>query len=600
MTKKISISLVASFLIATYSQANSQNLGSIEVISATKSNQSIKDVTSNVEVITGAELEEKNITTLTQALNLVSGISFTSNGGLGKQTSVYLRGFDSKRVLVLIDGVRYNDITGASGASFENLMINDIEQIEIIKGAQSGIWGSDASAGVINIITKGATKGLHGSVLAEYGSFNTKKYNIATSYKTDKFYFKVNHQKLTTNGFTAYAKKGEDINKYEDDGYENKTTNFRFGLNIDDNNKIDMSHMIIDTYNEYDNTSSDNLNNYSISKTKISGARFENVNEIAITDLTYNKTDFFRSYRSHANTTTSDYDGNLDEFGLKSKIDYLDETSFVIVGGDYKKFEQLDTLNKDYTNKALFLTNSNKFDKLIFTQSLRADKYDAFDNKTTGKIGAKYNINDDLALFANYGTAYNVPTLGQLFGKNGPNPNLKPETTKSTDVGFEYMSFKATYFSNKIDDMIEWSNSKYNNVQGTSKLKGFELDYKKEIYKSTLLNLSYTQLSAKDKDGKSLARRAKESLKFGVDYYGLTNLHLGLYGEYIGTRYNLADDKGEQTGRYTIANMVVNYDIFKNTKIYAKVDNITNKYYQTIENYATSPRAYYAGIKVSF
>jgi len=595
MTKKISISLVASFLIATYSNANTQNLGTIEISSATKSNQSIKDVTSNVEVITGEELEEKNLTMVTEALNLVNGINFTSNGGLGKQTNVYLRGFDSKRVLVLIDGVRYNDITSVSGASFDNLMISDIKQIEIIKGSQSGIWGSDASAGVINIITKGAELGLHGSILAEYGSFNTKKYNLATSYKNDKFYFKVNHQKLTTNGFTAYAARGEDINKYEDDGYENKTTNFKFGINIDDDNKIDMSHTIIDTYNEFDSTTADS-EAYSLSKTKISSARFENVNDFATSELSYSKTDFYRYYPTYDST----YDGNLNEVSLKSKIDYLNNNSFVIVGGDLKDFEQKDIINKDYTNKALFLTNSNKFDKLILTESIRADKYDAFDDKTTGKIGAKYNITDAFAIFTNYGTAYNVPTLGQLYGAFGPNPNLKPETTKSTDAGFEYMNFKATYFSNKVDDMIEWSDSKYNNIEGTSKLKGFELSYGKEIFADTLLGLNYTHLSAKDKDGKNLAGRPKESLKFGVDYYGFANTHLGLYGEYIGTRYDKADDKGEQTGRYTVINTVADYTLNKNAKIYAKVDNITNKYYQSVNNYATSPRAYYAGIKVSF
>jgi vitamin B12 transporter len=89
-------------------------------------------------------------------------------------------------------------------------------------------------------------------------------------------------------------------------------------------------------------------------------------------------------------------------------------------------------------------------------------------------------------------------------------------------------------------------------------------------------------------------------LKFGVDYYGFANTHIGFYGDYVGTRYDKADDNGEQTGRYTVINTVADYTINKNAKIYAKVDNITDKYYQSVNNYATSPRAYYAGIKVSF
>ena len=162
MQKNLSISLVASLLLAT-NLFSAQNLETITVTSATKSAQSIKDVTSNVEVITKEEIEERHFTSVPEALNSLSGINVISNGGLGTSASVKLRGFDTKRVLVLIDGIRVNDVTGTSGAPFEHLMINDIERIEVVKGAQSGIWGADASAGVINIITSSAKEGFRGS-----------------------------------------------------------------------------------------------------------------------------------------------------------------------------------------------------------------------------------------------------------------------------------------------------------------------------------------------------------------------------------------------------------------------------------------------------
>ena len=184
MQKKISTSLVASLLLATTNLFSAQSLEPITVTSATKSTQSIKDVTSNIEVITKEEIEEKHFTTVTQALNTLSGVSVVSNGGLGNLSSVFVRGMDSKRVLVLIDGIRYNDVTGTSGAPFEHLMIDDIEQIEVVKGAQSGIWGADASAGVINIITKNNEEGTHTSVNTEFGSFQTKKYGMSVSNKT--------------------------------------------------------------------------------------------------------------------------------------------------------------------------------------------------------------------------------------------------------------------------------------------------------------------------------------------------------------------------------------------------------------------------------
>jgi vitamin B12 transporter len=162
--KKINFSLIASAIITSSVYAN-LNEAKITISSATKSEQSIQDVTSNVEVITGAELQSKNITTLTQALNLVSGIDYTSNGGIGKVTTINLRGMGNPRVLVLIDGQSMQDPSSTSGAMMEHIMINDIDRIEVIKGAQSGIWGANAAAGVINVITKNYKDGLHGQLM---------------------------------------------------------------------------------------------------------------------------------------------------------------------------------------------------------------------------------------------------------------------------------------------------------------------------------------------------------------------------------------------------------------------------------------------------
>jgi vitamin B12 transporter len=249
--KKINFSLIASAIITSSVYAN-LNEAKITISSATKSEQSIQDVTSNVEVITGAELKSKNITTLTQALNLVSGVGFTSTGGIGQVSAVKVRGMHQSDLLVLIDGIRYNDITSPNGASFENIMVSNIKQIEVIKGAQSGIWGANASAGVINIITKDSKNGLHGNVNLEIGSYNTKKIGLNTSYKNDKFYINLSQSKLTSDSFSAQAPYGEDISNYEDDAYKNTTTTLKAGTNINETNRIDVVHTVIDAKSNYD------------------------------------------------------------------------------------------------------------------------------------------------------------------------------------------------------------------------------------------------------------------------------------------------------------------------------------------------------------
>jgi len=615
MNPTIKLSLLTTLLL-TNNLIAEEKLEDIRVISATKTSQKLSDVTSNVNVITAQEIEERHYTTVVEALNSLSGVSFRSNGGLGTTTSLNLRGMKSNRVLVLIDGIRQNDNTGLSGAPFAHLMATDIERIEVIKGAQSGVWGADASAGVINIITKSAQKGLHFSASQEFGSFDTTTTNLNASYKTDDFYIKVNHNNLNSKGFSAYALRDSDLDQYEDDAYANKTTNFKAGFRLTPTNKIDITHTIIDADGHYDDSSADNTFNNNSTKDKFSSINFNHIDSFNELNIYAKKSTFDRvsASKSAWGEYTSNFEGNVKEYGLNSKIPYLTE-SFLVVGGDYKKFEHQSGLDKDYNNKALFLTNNNKIatslGDTVLTESIRYDKYSDFKNKTTGKIGIKQNINalEGLHLSANYGTAYNIPTLYNLYGSYVGNSNLTPESTKSYDVTVAYKDFSATYFNSKIDSMIDYYDPDgwqgaipggYTNLEGTSKTKGYELAYNSTLFDEVAFNLGYTNLKTEDNSGHTLARQPKETLKFGLDYYGVEKLHLGVNGEYVGERYDSANKQGQQTGKYTVANFTANYEINPNLSLYGKVDNITDKYYQTVNNYATSPRAFYGGMKLTY
>lgn len=602
MNKTIKLSLACAALFTSL-QAGVVDLGEVVVTSATKSEQSIKDVTSNVSVITSQELEEKNYTTVVEALNSIAGISFTSNGGIGKSTSVYLRGFDSKRVLVLIDGIRYNDITGLSGAPFEHLMISDIERIEVVKGAQSGIWGADASAGVINIITKGAKKGLHLNANLEYGSFNTKKYGISGSYKTDNYYIKLSSRVVDTEGFSAQATNGIDVDQFENDGYKNISSNLKFGFNINKTNKIDFSHSYIDAKTESDPSGDPDGKYDSTTKDHFSKINFNHVDNFNKLDIYATRSLFNRDYPD--DSWTKEYDGVVYEYGLKSYIPYRDK-DFTTLGADYKTFKHENDLEKKYNNKAVYLTNSNNLYSTTVTESLRFDAYDKFDNKTTGKLGVKHNFAsvDGLELSANYGTSYNVPTLFNLYSAYG-NENIKPENTTSYDLSVKYKTIKLTYFHSIIEDMIDFDTNtfKYANIEGESKISGCEIAYKDEIIKNLLFSATYTYLDTKDENSQTLERRPKNTAKASIDYYPTESLHIGINGEYVGKRVEYVYgtyDIDAQTGKYTLVNLVTNYRVNKNLDFYLKVDNITDKYYQVVDGYATAQRSGYLGIKAKY
>jgi len=594
--KKINVSLVASFLIATnlYSQQTS-SLDEITISSATKSEEKLKNVTANVDVITAEDIESRKFKTVAEALQTIAGIQVSPSGGIGQQTSVFLRGMDSNKTLVLIDGIRLNDPTGLSGANFEHLMINDIERIEVIKGAQSSIWGADASAGVINIITKSSQDGTHGNATIEYGRYNSKIARANISHKNENFDAKLSATRVDTDGFSAMAPKGKKAKDYEDDGYENTSANIKLGYNFDDSNRVSTSYEIIDTKVNFDLTPDDKINKAN-TLTHLANITYENRNDIALTKIYGNYTDIKREY----STNTPKYKGIVKEYGVNTSINYL-TSSNVTLGADYKKFENKKDTVDDYDNKAVFVSNTNKFfdDKTIFTQSIRYDKYSEFENKTTGKVGIKQYIIDELNVSSNYGTGYNIPNTYQLYNASYGNLNLKPEKTKTYDVAIEYKGFSVSYFNTKVEDLIEWD-SKYKNIDGKSRFRGTEVAYKNSITEDIFLNLNYINLSTEDKNNKEFGRRPKDKIGFGVDYYSLKDFHFNVNGEYIGKRYDFDNKQGAKTGNYTIWNAVIDYQANKNFSTYLKLDNIFNKDYQIVDGYATSQRAAFVGLKASF
>jgi len=223
-----------------------------EVYTASKSLVSATNVTDNVSIITSEELSLKGISTVVEALSMIPGVSFTANGGMGKSSSLSIQGMGNKYTLLMVDGVRYNDPSNTSGADFSHLLIQDIERIEVIKGAQSGVWGADAAAGVVNIITKKAQNGTHASAGVEVGSYGYKSMNTSISHKTDKFDVMLTVQRVLEDGFSAYAPHGEDIDRFEDDPYRNTTMNLKTGYWIDEHNRIEAGYHDINAFNHYD------------------------------------------------------------------------------------------------------------------------------------------------------------------------------------------------------------------------------------------------------------------------------------------------------------------------------------------------------------
>ena len=608
--------------------ANAYTLTDINVTAAQDTMLDAKKVPDSVTIITEEALKESRINNLAQALNRLGNIAMTQNGGPGTSASVFVRGMDARRTLVLIDGVRYNNPTGIGAtAEFSQIMLYNVKQIEIIKGSQTGVWGADASAGVINIVTNKAALGLHGSANVEYGSYDTKLASLQASYATEAFDILMGGSVYHSDSFSAYEPVQSDPNHgkrsdelgLEKDNYANKSFNAKLGWNITKEDRLEFSVQNIDSNLQYDGFQTDDSkpeldlqNTFYALAYKHNGAK----NDIT---FQYSHSDFDRSYYDQdfsnpGSYKTTSYKGTVDEVKLDDKYDYM-EKSFVKVGASFQKYAQQEVTtgeDKDYSDTAAFVSNYNNLELFsgldtIITESIRFDSYSAFDDALTGKVGAKQFVYSDIYLSTNIGTGYNVPTIGQLYGAFGPNENLEPEKVLTADFTVGSDVLWATFFYNKIDNLIDYVNIdpvnyiyQYQNVDGTSKIKGVELGYKDYYFDVLGLSANYTYLDATDADGKDLARRPKHQVDASAVYYVSENFDLGLNAQYVGERYDKADQKGAMTGKYIITNFVTNIAVNKFVSVYGKIDNLSDKYYQSVDGYATAGRSLYLGLNAKY
>ena len=614
MSKTIQLSLLLGALLSSLHAENQYTLDNISVSASQGTTLDKKDVTDSVTVITKETLEESRVTSLDEALNKLGNISMSQNGGRGKATSMFLRGMDTKRILLLVDGVRYNDPSSLdSRAYFSEIMLHNVEQIEIIKGAQSGVWGSDASGGVINIITSKAKKGLHGVVNVEYGSFGTTNTSLQASYVQETFDILIGGSSFKTSGFSAIEPKLSDANygkRYDELGlekdlYENESINAKLGYNLTNKDRIEAIIQATNGITKYDNGfTGDSEKEQTVFKNRIYTLAYKHKDTLNNLNLQYNLSTFDRE------DTYGDYVGSVEEVKIDDKISYM-KNSFLRLGASYQKTEsEKVTANKedeDYDTKSIFATNYNKinlFSKLntIITESIRYDQYSDYDNSLTGKFGIKQFIMNDFYMSANLGSGYNVPTISQLHNQYYGNINLTPEKSLTSDITIGNDTLWVTGYYNKITDLIDYNYStfKYSQIDGTSRFQGLEVGYEDYYFDTLGINIIYTYTDTEDVNGEALARRPKTQIDTTLTYYVTEAFDVSLYTQYIGERFDSANNQGAQTGKYVISNFVTNYKVNKNFTVYGKIDNITDKYYQVVDGYATAERSFYIGLNASF
>ncbi len=587
------------------------------VVTATRTETPISEVASSVYVIDSKTIEDKKATTVLEALRDVPGLQVVQLGGPGGQTSVFLRGGNSKYTLVLIDGVRVNDPTHG-GFDFANLTTDNIERIEVIYGPQSTLYGSDAIGGVIQIITKKGKGTPHGYVFGEGGSFGTFRKGGGLSGATDllDYSFEVSHVKTD-----SISKADARLGNSERDGYDNLALSSRIGMRFLEDGKIDLVTRFLRSEIGLDGAILLPVDdpNYSERTRQFTGSLI----------VTKPLTDWWQPRIEVSLNANTLKDHDPDDLGNNSKtvshqrfVDWQNKftiaPSDVIVAG-YEYYRQEGGVRSffgDYDatngNHALYLQLQHNIAKQFFaTTGIRHEINTHFGDKTTYKLDLAYLLPIlDGKIHANYGTGFRAPTMDDLFSPGFSNPNLKPESSESYEIGWNLspvksiLSIGAAYFYNNYTNLISFDPAAMMPVNiAKARSQGVSLDTTITPIRQMSLKVNYTYLWAKDLEThEDLKRRPRHKINLLLDLIPIDRLHITTDIQYVSSRLDIgpAPTFAARVGAYALVRIAAKYDVTKHVQVYVKIDNLLDRDYEESSGYGTFGRSVYGGAKVSF
>lgn len=612
-----------------------------------------------VTVVTGEELRRQQIRHAGEALRSLPGVAVGRSGGVGNFTQVRIRGAEGNHTLVLIDGIAVNNLSDGE-FDFSNLSAEDIERIEVIRGPLSGLYGSNAVGGVVNIVTRGGRGPMTASLRTEAGSFGTRDVAARISGGDDRGHLAVSYHERDTNGFNI-APVGR-----EDDGSRLRTLSAKGGVQL--LNKVTLDFMVRHSDKLADRDGFGNVfdpaldgslaaafDDASVARDRIllAGAnlRWETLGGKLIHE--------FRA--GHNGTTTTDTDTSFNSFSRNAsdttKLGYL-ATYRLDTPATWGKHSFSGLVEKederfttDFTAGDPFPADNHGthergrlayagewrgafFDRLFLTAGVRHDDSDNFEDFTTWRGAASLVLREwNLRPHASVGTAVKLPTMFEQFGSSTfftPNPNLSPEKSFGWDAGVEFtlLNGKAvldvTYFRANLEDKINGfvfdpiaGNFTADNLPGESTREGVEIATRFKVSDSMTLGLAYTYLNARRPDDEREVRRPPHSGRGDIAYSfaggrGTASLAAIYNGEMDDTAFPLvlnpfappalsfAAGQRLSLDAYWLINAAVSYKLQPGVEIFGRVENLIDERYQEAFGFEAAPIAAFAGVKLTF
>ena len=566
--------------------ANEHSLGETVVTATRTPNKELK-ADADITVITGRDIERRHYTDLTQALRDVPGVTFRqyAPAGYNNSSNFYING--SEHVVIMIDGVRQN-YAGGPGISLSSSMtdLSGIERIEVLRGSASTLYGSDAKGGVINIITKKADR-LKTTVEAAYGSYGRQLYSVANEGGANGWDWRVKYQKDKSGDFKdAHGRK---VSSHLDAN----SINVHLGKQLSK-----ASYLAFDLRSYRDQNRYAALWEPDVKDGEVNHVHGDFHWNVQIDDTTKNQMSYGRSKYDY--TIGGGYGFAVWTTKFSDQFDKRLGDHLLTAGFDFTKDETERSVltNTGLLNRSFYLQDQWSITpELKLTAGIRHDSNSAFGSHNSPSVSLGYDIDPVTHAYASYSAYFLTPTPTQLYGAYGPNPNLKPESGNTKEVGIARdfgrgLSLTASYFKRQSKDPVRWVSlggwsGQYRNVEDED-AHGWTLQLAKRIDSHLRARVGYTRnhvgatkTNAVNIDG----MLPEDQWNIGVDY-GNRDFDSSLLVRGVVGRYGPSDAIGDfyPATNYWVVDLAMNYQVADTTKVYLKVNNLFNQFYAEQSN----------------
>lgn len=565
------------------------------VVTATRTPIELNKAPANISVITGKEIERSHYSDLSQALRNVSNVYIANyGGGVGYQNSnsFYING--NNNVVWMVDGIVMNSTDlKAPLVTMQNL--NNIERIEVLKGSASALYGSSAVGGVINIITKKPVDGISNSIRVLGGSYGQEQYSFNTEGRKDGWHWRANYQKDIISDY-------KDAEGLKIPQHQNASSYaFNLGYALNENNDVTFY---------FDKYKADQM--YSDSNKKLNLRKHGQVNKdtwrgIWTSKVSENSDNRFTLLYNHYKSNSNGWKTAIVSKGLADQFTWTGDTHTIVAGFDWQQDKVKSLKGVKLTNMSYYLQDEWKVaPQWTLTPGIRLDHHSAFGNHTSPHVSLAYEINPSTNTYISYNSYFLAPSATQLYGSWGANPDLKPESGHTYEVGMSHqfsdtMAGQISVFTRKSNNKLGWNSNlkpaKYDNFD-KEKANGLNLDIRKQFTKELTGHFGYTYTHvdptpqrATNVDGYI----PKHAVIFGLSYAKpIWDAQLDVRGT--------IDRKGPQTpdvaalpnnkffpkDTYWVADLSANYHATPDLTIFGRVNNLFNTFYAEASNARTN------------